>query len=477
MKIIEQLKKNSEVNPSKVGFIDEDGMMSNKEMYDAIINFSNSKFLENQAKVITLVSENSLSFLIGFFGIIKSGKIVHIIPSNISKINLDKQILNSNTDAIIVHNEKEYENFSKFKIPIYLISDFKSNLGKTNNFLSNNQISHLIYTSGTTDIPKGVPISHEMIEFTTNNIVNVLKYNSKDIDLIPLPLHHSFGLGCIFTSITAGSTIVLMKNVNNLENFFQKIEKYKITTIAALPITLTKSLKFEKNFLESKFSNIRLIITNSTTIPKNTINQYVQILKNGFLATYYGLTESSRSTFMIFNNNSKFYDSVGKMAPGVNIRIDKNISDDLELGEIMINGKNVLEKYWNNYDADKKIESNWLRTGDLGYIDNEGYLFLKGRTDDIINIGGEKVVPNEIENVVKQIDGVEEVIAFGIQNDVFGQVIKLNVIKNKNSNLKNTDIIMHCLKKLEKFKIPSKVEFVDTFPKNEYGKVKRFELK
>ncbi|MDC3254649.1 AMP-binding protein, partial [Nitrosopumilus sp.] len=186
-----------------------------------------------------------------------------------------------------------------------------------------NKIAYLIYTSGTTSEPKGVPISHEMIEFTTKNIVKVLGYSKNDIDLTPLPLYHSFGLGCLHTSIYVGSTFVLLKNSNNLENVLNSLKKYNATTLAVVPATLTKLLKFEKQYLYEKFSNIRLIITNSTSIPKETVNDFKQIVKNRKLATYYGLTEASRSTFMIFNENSKLDKSVGKSAPGVKIKIKK----------------------------------------------------------------------------------------------------------------------------------------------------------
>jgi acyl-coenzyme A synthetase/AMP-(fatty) acid ligase len=118
-----------------------------------------------------------------------------------------------------------------------------------------------------------------------------------------------------------------------------------------------------------------------------------------------------------------------------------------------------------------------LRTGDIGYFDEENYLFLKGRLDDVINVGGEKVAPGEIESVVKQMSGVEDVAAFGIYHEIFGQVVKLNIVKSKDAKLDKTKILSHCIKNLEKFKIPTKIDFVESIPKTDYGKVKRFMLK
>ncbi len=118
-----------------------------------------------------------------------------------------------------------------------------------------------------------------------------------------------------------------------------------------------------------------------------------------------------------------------------------------------------------------------MKTGDLGFFDEENYLFLKERIDDIINSGGEKVIPQEIEKVIKEIPGIEDAAAFGIDHEVFGQIIKLNVVKSKDSNVNKSKILSYCMKNLERFKIPSKIEFVESIPKTDYGKVKRFILK
>ena len=478
MNIIDLLRNNVEKYPSKIGFMDEANKITFKEMLNYVEEFSSSELFKNKNQTVGLILENSLKDIIAYLGIINSGKIVHIIPPNITEKNFINQINSSNLD-IIICSEKNRINFSNFNIKDLIIYTNEEIISKSvvqEKIPNINKIAYLIYTSGTTSEPKGVPISHEMIEFTTKNIVKVLEYSKNDIDLTPLPLYHSFGLGCLHTSIYVGSTFVLLKNSNNLENILNSLKKYNTTTLAVVPATLTKFLKFEKQYLDEKFSNIRLIITNSTSIPKETVNDFKPIIKNRKLATYYGLTEASRSTFMIFNENSKLDESVGKSAPGVKIKI-KKFDKKLEIGEIRIQGKNVIKNYWDNPIADKNLENGWLQTNDIGYLDSDENLFLVGRNDDVINIGGEKVIPSEIEEIIKQIPEIEDVVAFGIDNEIFGKTIKVNIIKKKNSNLDKIKILSYCLKNLEKFKIPSKIEFVEKIPKNEYGKVKRSMLK
>ena len=479
MNVINFLEESKERHPTKIALVDEERSLTFQELYQEVQNFSSAIVFLNKKNIISLMSENSASFIISYLGIINSGKIVHLIPPEISENNLLNQLKSSDSEAIICSNtgKKNLSKFVSIKIPLFEFDDIRSQSVQDVKNIKTNDLAYLIYTSGTTSEPKGVAISHAMIEFTTKNIIKVLGYSNSDIDVLPLPLYHSFGLGCFHTSLCVGSTLVLLKNANNLEQILESLKKYNATTLAAIPATLTKLLKLDRSVLENYFTNMRLIITNSTSIPRNTVQNFKEILKNGHLATYYGLTEASRSTFMIFDKNNGREESVGHAAPEIEVKIVSNDNDNSDVGEIWIKGNNVIKKYWNNTEADKNIVDEWLQTGDIGYFDEENYLFLKGRNDDIINIGGEKIAPREIEEVVMQLSGVEDVAAFGIKHEIFGQVIKLNVVKAKDSDLDKFGILTHCMKSLEKFKVPSKIDFVESIPKTDYGKVKRFMLK
>ena len=479
MNIIDFLKNSANKYPKKIALIFENNSLTFNDLWKSVERFSFSISTLNEQNVISLMAENSASFVIAYLGIINSGKTVHLIPPEISETNLLNQIMSSDSSAIICSDTvfTKISNFDSIKIPIFQFNKIPKNINNSIVDSKTNDIAYLIYTSGTTSIPKGVGITHLMVEFTTKNIIQVLKYLNSDIDVLPLPLHHSFGLGCLHTSLCVGSTLILLKNANDLQHILDTMKKYDATTLAAIPATLSKFLKSNKNDLMNSFSSIRLIITNSTKIPINTIQNFKKILSNGNLATYYGLTEASRSTFMIFDKDSSHDESVGLPSSGIKIKI---VNDDVQkskIGEIWIKGNNVIKKYWKNKLADKNLIDDWLRTGDLGYFDDCGYLYLLGRTDDVINIGGEKVMPDEIEKIVKQIHGVENVVAFGIDHEVFGQVIKLHVIKSPNSDLDKSTILNYCIKNLERYKIPSKIDFVTNIPQTDYGKVKRFMLK
>ena len=169
--------------------------------------------------------------------------------------------------------------------------------------------------------------------------------------------------------------------------------------------------------------------------------------------------------------------SVGKPYNGVMIKIQNESLNELETGQIFIKGDNVIKNYWNNLEADKKIIDYWLQTGDLGHKDSEGYLYLDGRIDYLINVAGEKIIPDDIETVVKVLTDVEDVVAIGIKNEMYGEIIKLFVKKSVNSKITKFEILSQCIKNLESHKVPREIEFVDDFPRNEFGKIQRFKLK
>ena len=296
MNLIDFLRNNVKNYGEKIAVIDNGGKLTFIQLYEEVKKFSNNIKVLNEEKIISLVSENSISFIIAYLAIINSGKIVHLISPEISEINLFNQLKSSKSKNIICNQsvKNKISNYDSIKTTIF---DIEEILLKQNNEkiqYNVNELAYLVYTSGTTSEPKGVTVSHSMIEFTTKNIVKILGYSNSDIDLLPLPLNHSFGLGCLHTSLYVGSTLVLLKNPSNLEQILESLEKYKITTLAAIPATLTKILNFENKNLENYFSEIRLIITNSTAIPKKTVIEFKEILKKGNLATYYGLTEASR---------------------------------------------------------------------------------------------------------------------------------------------------------------------------------------
>ena len=468
------LIESCQTNPQKLALIDDNSKFTFSELEEKVNKFSSFLNQFQKKSVISLLFENTSEFVISYLGIINSGCIAHLIPNGISQSNLQKQI--SSAQPKIILSSDSY--FSKIKdIELENLQKLKySDVKETSSEIrtpSPDDYAYLIYTSGTTSTPKGVPIKHSSCDFSTRNITKTLQYSKNDVDLLPLQLSHSFGLGCLHTSLFVGSTLVLQKNPKTVD-ILNSIKKYNVTTLAAIPSTLSNIASDSSNDSLNLLANLRLIITNSTFFPPETIRKLTSVMNTGIVATYYGLTEASRSTFMIFDGDKKI-ESVGKPSEGIQIKIH-NESDDDKIGEIWIRGPNVIDNYWQKEYLENKSED-WLKTGDLGRFDDDGYLYILGRVDDLINVSGEKVYPQEIERVVKVLSGIDEVVAIPMKHKSFGEVVKLFVKKSMNSKITSSDILTHCIKNLERFKVPAKIEFVEDFPRTDYGKIKRFMLK
>ena len=468
------LNNSYKTHPDKIAIIDNDSKLTYSELHEEVNNFSSflNKFPKNS--VVSLLFDNTHEFVISYLGTINSGCIAHLIPTGISQKNLIDQISSAKPKLVLSSEnyfskiaEIESKNIEKLRFLDVKKTSYQDRQPQPSDY------AYLIYTSGTTSSPKGVPVTHSNCVFTTDNIVRTLQYSQDDIDVLPLPLSHSFGLGCLHTSFYVGSTLIIHKTTE-IPQILDSIKKHHASTLAAIPSTLSKIISNSFSDSSNTLSNLRLIITNSTFLPPETTKKLKKILKNGKVATYYGLTEASRSTFMIFDGDNNI-ESVGKPSDGISLKLISN-NDESTIGEVWIKGRNVINNYWSDEHTKENFVDGWLKTGDLGKID-DGYLYILGRVDDLINVSGEKVYPQEIERVVKVLTGIDDVIAVPMKHEVFGEVVKLFVKKSMESDISKTDILTHCIKNLERFKVPANIEFVEDFPRTDYGKIKRFMLK
>ena len=468
------LNNSYRAHPDKIAIIDNNSKLTYSELHEEVNNFSSflNKFPKNS--VVSLLFANTHEFVISYLATINSGCIAHLIPTGISQKNLIDQI-SSAKPKLVLSSENYFskiaeigsKNIEKLRFSEVKKTSYQDRKPQPSDY------AYLIYTSGTTSSPKGVPVTHSNCVFTTNNIVRTLQYSQDDIDVLPLPLSHSFGLGCLHTSFYVGSTLIIHKTIE-IPQILDSIKNYNASTLAAIPSTLSKIVSNGFDNSSNTLSNLRLIITNSTFLPPETTKKLKKILKNGKVATYYGLTEASRSTFMIFDDDDNI-ESVGKPSNGISLKLVSN-NDESTIGEVWIKGHNVIDNYWSDEHTKENLVDGWLKTGDLGKID-DGYLYILDRVDDLINISGEKVYPQEIERIVKVLTGIDDVIAIPMKHEVFGEVVKLFVKKSVESDISKTDILTHCIKNLERFKVPAKIEFVEDFPRTDYGKIKRFMLK
>ena len=479
--VYEFLELSAEKYPNKIAITDDITSITYNEL------LKKSKFVSKSIRdvikcgqSVSLLSENSISFVITYFGILMAGGIVHIVPPNSSDKQLQFQI-EKVKPVIIVCSETLVDKITRNQYKHILISDLINNNSKINHDNIDdkfNEVSSIIFTSGTTGTPKGVKLKHENIIFVTNNIIKIIGVRSDDVEINPLQLSHSFGLGCLHTTIAQGATSIIFRNSINLKEIIGAVTINKATGFVGVPATFQKILLNYKQEFKEAGKNFHYLLTNSAPMPKDDIQEIIKLFPLTNFFTYYGLTEASRSTFLLFNNDIRKIESVGKPAPNVQLKIitdNDSTSNEHDVGEVLIKGPNVIDEYWADTVKEPKIKDGWLATGDLGFLDNDGYLYLNGRKDDIINVGGEKVSPIEIELMIKQLDKIQDVGVIGVPDKTFGEIPVAFIVTE--FNLETNEILGHCIKTLERYKIPQNFIFVDSIPKNESGKIERNALR
>ena len=342
-------------------------------------------------------------------------------------------------------------------------------------------VADILFTTGTTGTPKGVPLTFTNEAAAARNINTFMQNTTDDVELLALPISHSFGLGRLRCCLSNGQAIILQGSFVNVKRIFRYMEEYKVTGFCMVPSSWKFLQKMSGNQLGNFANQLKYIEMGSAYFSENDKRELANLLPNTRVAMHYGLTEASRSAFMEFHEDDKFLNSVGKASPFTDIQIydeNGNMLPNGEEGEIAVKGEHVTKGYL-NVAAQDNFFGEYFRTGDWGIKNNEGYIFLKSRKKELINVGGKKVSPIEVEDVLNAIDGIEESACIGIPdpNGVLGEVVKAFLVKKLDAELTFESIAASMIGKLEEYKIPAAYEWIDEIPKTSNGKIQRGLLK
>lgn len=335
----------------------------------------------------------------------------------------------------------------------------------------------IMFTSGTTGKPKGVVLSHFNIFSSASNINRFIGNSSDDVELLGLPICHSFGLGRLRCNMLTGATVVLHNGFANIKSVFNAFEKYGVSGFGMVPAVWAYIKRFSGTRIGKYANQIRYIEIGSAAMTVEDKMLLCELFPKSRICMHYGLTEASRSVFMEFHENMEDLSTAGKpVVPEVDIKIFKEDGTEAsvnEEGEVCIKGNMVMQSYYLPEDNDSAFINGYFRTGDWGCKSADGNLYLVARKKELINVGGKKVSPIEIEDALEKV-GVGESMCVAVPDPegVLGEVPKALIVKNTFSK-DIEDIKKELTKYLENYKLPKVYEIVDSIPKTSSGKKKR----
>jgi long-chain acyl-CoA synthetase len=340
-------------------------------------------------------------------------------------------------------------------------------------------VALLQYTGGTTGVAKGAMISH------ANICANVwqcrtwagkrLKENARSV-LCPLPLYHIFSLMInAFVVLTIGGEVILVTDPRNIPQLVKIFQKKKLTMLTSLN-TLFAALLANPKFRDCDFSSLALSVGGGMATRPTVAEEWQRVTGNVIIDGY-GLTETSPVVSINPIESDHFSGTVGKATSNTEVEIRDDQGGKLatkEYGEICVRGPQVMLGYWRNPDETALVlsEDGWLKTGDMGFIDEQGLISIVDRKKELISVSGFKVYPNEVEEVLTSHPGISEAAVIGVPDQVSGEHVKAFVVR-KDLTLSVEDIIAYCHENLTGYKRPHEVEFRDSLPKSNVGKVLR----
>ena len=346
-------------------------------------------------------------------------------------------------------------------------------------FPSEDLLQEILFTTGTTGKSKGVMITHYAQMNMCESQNSVLNYSKDNVWLIPTPMNHAAGLRKTHMSMVRGSTVLLMNGFRNLKLFFENMRKYRVTSLYLPPSAVHYILLLAGKELAKFDGQLDFLYSSSSALPSGDKEKLIALLPHVRKFDAYGGSEVGAVVYIDYNTGKKPGNCVGKPNPGVDVfTVNEEYlpvrATKENPGIIAIKSNTVTAGYWNEPELTAKtIRDGIIFMSDLGYFDDDGYLYLAGRRDDVINFGGFKVAPTEVEDVALRFPKIAECVCVPYESKLYGLCIRMFVVMKEGCPLDATEISEYLKTKLEAYKIPKFIEPIDAIPKTFNGKINR----
>jgi long-chain acyl-CoA synthetase len=338
--------------------------------------------------------------------------------------------------------------------------------------VSPDDLAVLMYTSGTTGSPKGVMLSHHSISSNVESGILAWPTGPEDVMLIPLPLNHIFGLLMVNECNLTGARMVLHKWFDP-RLILESIMRHRVTELVGVPTMYIRLMEAYDPKIHN-IESIRRLACAAAPLSTETIH-LVESRWGKPLFQGYGLTETSPTVARQREGRIRKPGSVGPAIDGVEIKIFDDVDRELqagEVGEICVRGPIVMKGYLHKEaETQASLRNGWFHTGDMGYLDHDGDLFITDRKKDVIIRGGENISPGALEDILYKHPAILEAAVVGIPDKVYGEEVKAFVVLKPGANVSEQELIDHCLKFTSRFRVPKTIAFLNELPKNSVGKI------
>jgi len=499
--LVDAILQSFHSNYEKIAISHHSRAVTYKELHAgslAVCSYLKSKGL-NKGDRVALYAENSIEYVIVYYGVLIAGGVVVALNTAAKANDLGNWIRHSGSSWLFAEgSNKEMDSLltmldAKMKYVMIGGHEFHQTdvvecfekvlaapVNKSLPVVNGSDTATIIYTSGTTGQPKGVTLTHENLMSNMTSILDYMPLIKHDKCLCVLPFYYSYGNSVLHTHMMVGATLVLENSFVYPHAILKKMQDDKITSFSGVPSTYAILLR-RTSLSKFDLSSLRYMTQAGGAMMTSYIEEIRKMLPEVEFIVMYGQTEATaRLTYLPFHQLDKRLASAGKAIPGVTLEIRDALGNKLpegKVGEVYASGTNIMKGYWRDLELTSSVlVDGWLKTGDLAYRDKDDYLYIVGRESEMIKSGAHRISPLEIEEVIMQCEGVEEVAVIGKADEILGQIIKAFVVLKPDSKIEKRLIQQHCKKNLAIFKLPKLIEFISVLPRTPSGKIKRFEL-
>ena len=498
------LENSAKNHPDKVAFVQEDQRITYRQI-NAMANRLAACLLDRGIapgdRIVTLL-KNSIEYVVSYYGMLKTGAVAVPLNSEIRADALTGVLRELQPQAVILDGDAERllqgVDTDALKIPLMVIKEpsgswrsRRCSVVEWEEVVHDGELSNLsvatpasslasiVYTSGSTGKPKGVMLSHRNIITNTNSIVQYLGLTEKDIQMVVLPFFYVMGKSLLNTHIAVGGTVIINNNFAYTASVIRQMSSEGVTGFSGVPSTYAYLLhRSPLSAFRDKLRCLRYCTQAGGHMSSEIKEKLLQVLPaHTRLYIMYGATEAAaRLTYVEPERLPDKLNSIGRAIPGVTVRVLDEKGCEVPVGqpgELVASGANIMMGYWNDVSATARVlDENGYHTGDMGHCDEDGYLYVTGRKDDLMKVGGHRIDPQEIEDAMMSTGLLLEAAVVGVEDKLVGKRL-VAVAVPLHGRPSERSILSLCLAKLPRHKVPAEIRFVSALPKYPSGKIDR----